>query len=457
MRQLWSVSISYLVYNLLLTLLHPFVLIYQAQRYFSGKSRRGWRERSGHLPASLSWAPGSRPRVWIHAVSAGEVVAAVPILRELKARLPDYDLLLSVITPAGREIADQQAASLVAHVFYAPFDLFWVVRRVVKCVNPVAFVSLESELWPNLLHSLKAHGATTVMVNGRISERSFRRVSRFGRPLFRWMLGNMDFLLVQSEADAARFRALVRPADVLRITVLGNSKFDQDIHRLNAAELQGLRYKLLLPEHAPVFVAGSTRSSEEESQVIGAYNRLCKEFPDLRLIIAPRQVERSKGLFHAMVQAGLSPVLKSRIDADTSPDAQLILDTMGELANVYAVATVAFVGNTFDPVVKGGGQNLLQPLAHGKPVLFGPRIATIRSEAELARECGVGFQVANGLELAEKAALLLRSRELLNRIESRALALITSNRGVSARYADMVISVCGLAGLPPVADECKAG
>ncbi len=435
-------SISYFYYNFLLTLLHPFVMMYQAQRYLSGKSRSGWSERNGHLPSAMIWSQSSRPRVWFHAVSAGEVVAAVPILRELKAMLPEYDLILSVITPAGREIAEQQALPHVAHVFYAPFDLFWVVRRVVNEINPIAFVSLESELWPNMLHTLKARGVTTMMVNGRISDRSFRRITHYGRPLFRWMLGNMDWLMVQSEADAARFKALVSSAEVKRISVLGNSKFDQEIQRLDAGAVRDMRERLMLPPSAPVFVAGSTRSSEEEAEILAAYTQLCKQFPDLCLIVAPRQLDRSEILMTAMRQAGLNPVLKTRIDTASSPVRHLILDTMGELAHVYAVATFAFVGHSFEPVVKGGGQNLLQPLAHGKPVLFGPRIATIRSEADLVLEYGVGFQVANGAELAERAAVLLHDSSLVARIETDALALIAANRGVSARYANNVVEAC---------------
>jgi 3-deoxy-D-manno-octulosonic-acid transferase len=176
---------------------------------------------------------------------------------------------------------------------------------------------------------------------------------------------------------------------------------------------------------------------------------LCKQFPDLCLIVAPRQIERSASLLTAMQQVGLNPVLRTKVDASTGPVRHLILDTMGELANVYAVATFAFVGNSFDPVVKGGGQNLLQPLAHGKPVLFGPRIATIRSEAELVLEAGVGFQVANGAELAEKAARLLGDNDLVMCIQTDALALIAGNRGVSARYAGNVAEACRISHGPP--------
>lgn len=434
-----GVNIYYALYNLTLALCSPILGVLLIQRYLSGKSRPGWDERWGRLPAALHGRAGGRPRVWIHAVSAGEVVAAVPILRELRACLPGHELLLSVTTPAGQEMARQQAAPSVDAIFTFPFDLPWVVRRVVRAIRPQVFVSLESELWPNLLHELKRQGAATVMVNGRISERNFRRVRRFGRGLFRWMLSNMDRLLVQSEADAERIRALGEGLDAPgRVAVLGNSKFDQEIARLTPEARLALRRELKLPDEAPVFVAGSTRSSEEEAQVVAAYQQMRARFPDLCLLLAPRHKERAEEVVRAAQAAGLSPVRRTQLTAAEAPVRHLVLDTLGELANVYAVATFTFVGNSFEPVVKGGGQNILQPLAHGRPVLFGPRTATIRSEVALALEAGVGFRVVDSVELAAAGIRLLEDPVALHAMESRALALIAASRGVSARYAAAV-------------------
>ncbi len=438
-------SINYITYNVILTVLGPLIVILQAWRFFfSGKSRIGWQERRGRLSQEMMWKEGSKPRVWIHAVSAGEVVAAVPILRELKSRLPHHDLFLSTVTQAGRDIAEQQASPFVKHIFFAPFDLFPIVRRIVKAVNPVAFISLESEMWPNLLHCLQAHGVVNILVNGRISERSFKRIQKYGRSLFGWMLGNIDAILVQSEADAARFDVLCAEENPKKIRVLGNSKFDQEIKLLSDDEIDALRKQLHLPLDAPIFIAGSTRSEEEEVEVVSAYRQLLTEYTNLCLIVAPRQIHRGSSLMISFKNAGLNPILRSSLKQEHPQVQHLILDTMGELANIYAVATFVFVGNSFEPVVKGGGQNLLQPLAHGKPVFYGPRIATIRSEAALAQQFGVGFQVANGLELAGKAAVLLRDSNLLLKIATDATALIDSNKGVSGRYADAVLDACGL-------------
>ena len=382
-----------------------------------------------------------RPRIWIHAVSAGEVVAAVPILRELRHRLPDYEIVFSVITPAGHEMAEQQALPYADTLFYFPFDLPWIVRRVVRQIRPQVFVSLESEMWPNLLHELKRQGAQTVLVNGRISEKNFERSQRFGKGLYRWMISNMDRLLMQSAADASRIRTLSGVQDTGRIAVIGNSKFDQEIGRLDAEQVKELRRRLKLPDTAPVFVAGSTRSPEEETEVIAAYKTLRHEMPDLCLVIAPRQITRAEELSTALQSAGFTAVRRSQIDGVAMPVQQLILDTMGELANVYALADIAFVGNSFPPVVKGGGQNLLQPLAHGKPVLVGPLTASIRSEVALAREAGVAFVVESGAELAREGMHLLRSAHLREEISARALDLIAANRGVSARYAESIAAL----------------
>ncbi len=433
-------SFAYVLYNTVLFFASPLVAGYLAHRYFSGKSRPGWRERWGSLPKTVQWVPDSRPRLWFHAVSAGEVVAAVPILREVRKRLPEFDLYLSVLTPAGYEMAQKEAAPFIEGLFYFPFDFPWVAKRVVRALRPKVFVALESEMWPNVLHHLKRAGVTTLTVNGRISDKNFRRSQKWGAALQQWMLSNVDCLMMQSAMDAERIRSLGRLHKPGRVRVIGNSKFDQEVRRLNGAEVRALREELKLKPDAPVWVAGSTRSNEEERAILSAYNAICDAIPDLTLIVAPRQLDRVEETLQNFREARLSPVLRTQL-GDHSPRSvqHLILDTMGELANVYAVADLAFVGNSFPPVVKGGGQNLLQPLAHGKPVLFGPHTATIRSEVALVTEAGVGFQVTTSEELADLGLRLLRNPELREQISGHALDLIEANQGVSAKYAEAIV------------------
>jgi len=278
------------------------------------------------------------------------------------------------------------------------------------------------------------------MVNGRITERNFRRASGMGAALFRWMLSNMDRMLVQSEADAFRIRSLGGAAVNGRVEVLGNSKFDQEISVLSEEQVQELRASLKFPGGSPIFVAGSTRSAEEEAEVLRAYLLMRSGVPSLCLLIAPRQVARADDLADAMRMLGLEPVRKTELGS-ASTVRHLILDTMGELADVYAVAAFAFVGNSFEPVVKGGGQNLLQPLAHGKPVFFGPRTATIRSEVDMAIDAGVGFRVESAEQMAECGLKLLKNEPERHAVSARAKELILSQRGVSLRYAEAVAAL----------------
>ncbi len=420
-------------------LVSPLWGAYLVQRYVSGKSRAGWPQRWGHLPEAMA-ADDSRPRVWVHAVSAGEVVAAVPIIREIRTLLPDFNIVFSVTTPTGMDMAERQARPYVDTFFYFPIDLPWVAKSVVGQIRPRVFVSLESELWPNVLHELRCNGAKTVMVNGRITERSYRRVLRFGAGLFRWMLSNMDRLLVQSEADASRVRSLGGEGIADRVRVIGNSKFDQDIAQLSPDDVAKMRAELKFPADAPIFVAGSTRSAEEEAEIIRAYTLMRSRFSELCLLIAPRHVDRAGELAEAMRKAGLEPVRKTQI-AGVDTVRHLILDTMGDLANVYALAAFAFVGNSFPPVVNGGGQNLLQPLAHGKPVCFGPYTATIRSETALSMQAGVGLEVQNAEELAAWGERLLADETERASIGRQARELIVLQRGVSLRYAQEVAAM----------------
>lgn len=428
---------TYFAYNLLLGALSPLIALYLASRFFSGKSREGWKERWGRC--AFKTPPPSPQRIWVHAVSAGEVVAALPLLRTLKEAMPHGALYLSVITPAGYAIAQKQAAPLLTELFYAPFDLPWVVQKVVCQIQPQLYVSLESELWPNLLYHLKQQGTLTALVNGRITPKSHARALRYARWVFRWMLEGMDLLLVQSQEDAARFLSLGGPNIKGRLMVTGNTKFDQDIPSLNEESVAQLRADLRLPAEAPVFIAGSTRSAEEERVVVQAFLKMRERVPALCLIMAPRQLARTEETVQLLQEKGLQPM--RRTNPSAAQTRCLVLDTMGELAEVYAVASLAFVGNTFPPVVQGGGQNILQPLAHGKPVLYGPYYATIRAEVELARAAEVAFPVRNAEEMAEVGLHILGDKYILKKIEERARMLVRENRGAAHRSVQALVAL----------------
>lgn len=347
--------------------------------------------------------------------------------------MPQYQFLLSVITPAGHELAEKQALPFLDELIYSPFDLSWVTRKVVRSIKPAVFISLESEMWPNLLHTLKQEGARTILANGRFTEKNFGRTLTYGRGLFQWMMSNMDLLLMQSEAEAERARML--GADPAKVQVLGNSKFDQPVRAVSAKEAAELRVQLHLPKDSYVWIAGSTRSPEEEYVVVEAHKLMKKKIPNLCLIAAPRQITRAEEVEKFLSSQGLSPALRTRLNEAPEQISCMVLDTMGELAGLYAAADMAFIGNTFPPVVQGGGQNLLQPLAHGIPVLIGPKIATIRAEVAMGLEAGVVYPVTSAETMAEAGIQLLKDGLKREEIKKKALHLISVQQGASGRYA----------------------
>lgn len=416
----------------------PLLALYLLRRLLVGKSRAGWAERWGRLPEAF--ACKQAPRLWVHAASVGEVMAATPILRAYRERQPAHEIVLSVITPGGHEVASGLVGSLVHTVFYSPFDAPWAVRRALRAIQPDVLAILETELWPNLLHHARRAGARIVLVNGRISDRSIGRYRRF-RLLFRWALACFDRLLAQTERDAERLREI--GADPARVEVLGNAKFDQAADRLSEEQVAALRRDLKLPEGAPVWVVGSTRLEEEERLTLAAYQKARESLPDLVLIHAPRHVERAGEVADRMRAVGLKPVRRTELARVDGPVSQIVLDTFGELGSVYAVGDVAFLGNSLLP--PGGGQNLLQPLAQGKPALYGKWMSNFRDIAALAEAEGVGFPVADADELADRLVALLRDPPQRAALAERAVALVAANRGAAARYAEAIAKLAAQA------------
>ncbi|MDE2127819.1 MAG: hypothetical protein KGJ62_14655 [Armatimonadetes bacterium] len=448
-------AINHRTYNAALAAGSPLLAAWLAQRWITGKSRPGWRERWGKLPESVVAANGC---VWLHAVSVGETVAAIPIAQSLRQQAPHRPIVASVSTPTGMAIAQSRLSALVDGIFYMPFDLPWVAERVLDGLRPRAFAAVESELWPNLLHALRRRAIPTLVVNARMSDRTLRFALGAGRGVYRWMLANVDRVLAQSDEDARRFRQVAGPVwseGVCR--TLGNSKYDTASPVLNAAETAALRANLRLPAAAPVFIAGSTRSGQEDGVVLDAYRRMAQAVPGLCLIIAPRHLERVPALEREMLAARLTPVRRTAIPPEGDVRC-IILDTLGELASLYSVADVAFVGNSFPPVVKGGGQSLTQPVLYGLPTLFGPHIATVRSVAGQLQEAGIGFQVHSVDSLSDVAIGLFSSPEQRASIHLAAANLVAANQGASQRFASEILQLAsrGAAGCEGVGQHGRS-
>lgn len=409
------------LYNLLLVLSTPLWMVWMLHRAARRRERPVWSERFGRY--SLPPKAGRR-RVWLHAVSVGEVLASLPILRELRSMSPDTEVLLSVTTSSGHQTAREQARGLYDHLAYFPLDLPWVARRAVRAIQPDALVLMETEIWMNLLYEAKRAGAATLVANGRVSERSFRRSRRFRR-FFRAALAHLDAALMQTEEDARRILELGAP----RAEVFGNCKFDQAAEGLGA-DASEWRAKLGLAQDRPVLVIGSTRGSDEEDLVLEAVSAV--GLSALSVVHAPRHLERVLQLY----DKALRKLGEASLRSEGGGAAYVILDTYGELASVYSVADVVVIGGGFGHY---GGQNLLQPLAHGKPVLHGPHMSNFREVAAAAERAGATRVCATAQELSKTIGALLQDARLRRSMGEAARRFVEANRGASRRYAETIV------------------
>lgn len=424
-----------IVYNLLLFVLSPLGLIYYLWRVFvSRKARDSWRANLGALPCFADRPKGKR-LVWLHAVSVGEVVASLPIQDELRRLMPDAIILLTTVTSTGNAIARKSARSVDA-ISYLPLDILPCVRRAINRVRPDVLILMEAEIWPNLLAAMKRRGVPVVLANGRISDKTMKRAAAWRWPVS-WAYGNITHFCMQTEDDAERLVTLgVRPEAV---HVLGSTKFDQEGAQLPADAVSALRTDLGIPEDAQVFVAGSTNPGEDEP-VLAAYREMRGACEGLRLIIAPRQIERGEEIRTIAENFGLKCARRSLKETLASDADVLILDVFGELAKVYAVGDITFVGGTLIPK---GGHSLVQPILQGKPVFFGPHTFKTKDIAGMAISAGVGFRVVDAEDLATQGKALLVDAGRRAEIDSACRQLVSANQGASARCAELVASLLG--------------
>lgn len=434
----------YFLYNVLLLLASPVILLILLGKK---RCRRGLLERLGlsglsRLSGSQSDKPNKpeQPVLWIHAVSLGEVVAVTPLVHALRKRHPRDRIVISTVTETGREAVEQRLAGVAEHC-YAPLDFPWTVSRVVRRLSPRAFLFVETELWPNLLRALHRRGVPAVMVNGRLSSDSFRGY-RLIRPFMRQLLEAVTLCLMQSDRDAERIVALgARPSRVHR---MGNIKFDQPLPDPNGVTGVLSRGALGLRDDEDLIVAGSTHPVEED-RLLSCYETLLTEFPSLALLLAPRHIERAPQVEAAVKARGLAVQRRSApgfpsllSEGEPGRGRVIILDTRGELAQVYRHAALAFVGGTLVPV---GGHNLLEPALWGKPVFFGPHTDHCADIAALLTRVGGGVQAPDERALAESMARCLRDRALLQRMGEAARSVVLDNRGALDRCLDLIVGL----------------
>lgn len=419
----------YAVYSALIVafflLVSPY-LLYQAVRY--RKYVTSLPQRLGILPVSFNL--DGDESIWIHAVSVGEVLTARALLEELRARYPRLRIFLSTTTITGHQVA-RNNLQYIDEVFYFPFDFGFIVRRTLRLVRPRLFVMMETELWPNLLRACRVAGVRTVLVNGRISSRSYPRY-KLARPFFRHVLADVDRFCMQGDESARRIVEI--GADPSRVIVTGSLKFDSlEAPGLSTVVDRGrnrvLRYFRVAPDR-PVLIAASTLKGEEEP-LLDAFRRIRAARPSALLIIAPRKPERFDEVDRLARRAGWNVARRTELPVDADPRHDVVvLDTIGELAQLFQIATVVFVGGS---LVDAGGHNILEPAVFGKPILFGPHMQNFAEIARAFLDNGAGVQVADGRAL--EAALLELLDDPVRRasLGAAARALVEANRGARGR------------------------
>ncbi len=400
---------------------------------FTGKYWKSFRQKLGFIPSSLQEKMIGSPRIWLNAVSVGEVIAVSSLVKTLREIYPQAGLILSTGTETGQEVAKRMVKEATAYIYY-PLDLPWVVRRTLNIVNPDLFINIETELWPNFLRLAKKRGVKTMLVNGRISVRSF---GRYRKTSFLWrkVLENLDVMSMISEVDAGRIRAMGAKPE--RVVVNGNSKYDALASQIEPRFEEEMREVLNISEEDKVFVAASTHRGEEKI-VLQAYKRFLGRFPGMLLIIVPRHVGRVREVEEILRKEGFGSYLRrSQIKAGKRRTREpiIILDTIGELFKVYSLGTLVFCGGSFVP---RGGQNILEPAAWGKVVFYGPSMEDFLDARELLEKAGAGIPLKNLEELMEKGLnLLSHPQELKKRGEAGREAVMSSG-GAGRRNAELV-------------------
>jgi 3-deoxy-D-manno-octulosonic-acid transferase len=418
----------YVIYSLLIVVFFTVMapsLIYQAVRY--RKYIGSLPQRLGYLPISFNL--DSDDSIWIHAVSVGEVLTARALLPELRERYPNLRLFLSTTTMTGQQIA-RNNLQYVDEVFYFPLDFAFIVNRTLRLVKPRLFIMMETEIWPNLLRACHRAGVKTMLVNGRISSRSYPRY-RLARPFFRRVLRHVDRFCMQSDESARRVVDIGAERD--RVLVTGSLKFDSlEIPGSTTADRgrnRVLRYFRMSPDR-PVVIAASTVKNEEEP-VLESFQRIRATLSNAILIIAPRKPERFDDVERLARRAGWNVARRSELRVDAEPRHDVvILDTIGELAQLYQIATVVFVGGS---LIDTGGHNILEPAVFGKPIVFGPYMQNFAEIARTFLDNAAAVQVRTGRELESALLELLGDPVRRARLGAAARALVEANRGARTK------------------------
>ncbi|HLC17063.1 MAG TPA: 3-deoxy-D-manno-octulosonic acid transferase [Thermodesulfovibrionia bacterium] len=387
-------------------------------------TKKGPVSRKVFLLERLGLSDYDRADIWVHAVSVGEVIAVLPLLKAIKKEWPEKRVLLSTITYTGQRVANEKFPE-ADRIMYLPWDSSLIIKRVAKKVKPALFFTVETELWPNLFRILKQQGAAVLVMNGRLSESSYKGYKRV-KFFIKDLLCRIDGMYMQDQTSADRALALGAPAD--RVQVIGNLKFD----------MKPVQKQLLWAEklHGQILTAGSTHRGEDEI-VLAAFKQIQRQIQHAKLILAPRHPERFDEVEGLLKKEQFSYVMRSKIDQNEEKmhkASVILLDTIGELSGVYAISHVAFVGGSLVPV---GGHNILEPAYWSVPVVFGPHMNNFPiAESFLAEQAAL--EVRSEDQFAQAVIKLMKSEQEAKELGARGRALVDKNLGAVDRAIEVL-------------------
>ena len=416
-----------------------FVLMIPAFLLNRQKYASGFRERLGNYH---EFRPDDRKVIWLHCVSVGETNAARPLVDQLLEAFPDHRLIVSTTTKTGQELARRIFADKVDTVFYFPFDWKFTVRRAIDHFKPSLVLLMETEIWPRLIHEAKLSGARIAIVNGRLSENSFRRYSKV-RSFISRVLSDVDLALMQGEQDANRIKSL--GLDAAKVEVTNNLKFDLQLTEEDTWLTREFRNRYAFSSHDFLIVAASTHAPEERI-VTEEFKKLVAAFPEItfRLLVAPRHPERFEEVAAYLDSLDVKSARRSSQETEADKDAQIILlDTIGELRSLYELADIVFVGGSLIP---HGGQSILEPAAVGRPIVIGPFTHNFEEVVNLfVREKALTQLFDNSgtslpVGLFEELDSLVRHEDFRRFIGANARSLMNANRGASSKTVEYLIA-----------------
>lgn len=423
------------VYLVIVAAIAPVILY---RRWTKGKYRRGWREK---LTGQITRQFPDKTCLWFHAVSVGEVLQLPNVIEDTASKFPDAELFISVTTETGYDVARSKFPQHT--VAYFPLDFTWAVSRALNSILPDLIVLVELELWPNFILTAWRRKIPLVLINGRIGEKSFKGYRRI-KPLMARLLSCFHWLAVQTETYADRLRALGAPAD--RVVVTGNIKFDRVQSNRDNPKTNELRSSFGLRNDDLVFIAGSTQDPEE-AYAVDTWLKLRPEFPSLRLIVVPRHQERFDEVAHLIEQQGCRvirrSVLKSSgISASASvhngeQPTVLLLDTLGELAACWGLATIAFVGGSLG---QRGGQNMIEPAGYGAAVLFGPNTWNFQDITQALLSQSAARVVTDANTMLTTVRDLIQHPDQAQQLGDAARAFVATQQGATQRTLELIVA-----------------